>query len=257
MRTKQLLIISLISFFFISCLSEEGEGGTGSVQGYVYHVLHPDGDYTFKTDTIPASEVRVYIQYGDEKPYSDDMRTGSDGFYKFKYLTKGTYSVFAYSEYPDGPKEAVEQTVTISKGGIAEANMIFIHSGKMLGRHQIKGQLKARYYSSNNSGTITLRQDTIGVAGERIYIRKKGVEQPFDDVRTGEDGVFIFEKVPAGAFEVYALSEDAFTRETYILGTNEERSFIGSPDSKGIIEVTVTDNDKTVVIKTIYAFLRS
>ncbi|GAB1416707.1 hypothetical protein MASR2M117_21130 [Paludibacter sp.] len=247
---KHILVILtiIISTFLTSCINEEGIGGTGSVEGYIFQVLHPDGDYTFQTDTTAGAEARVYIQYGDEKPYSDDMRTGPDGYFKFKYLTQGTYTIFAYNEYPNGQKEAVTQTVTIKSGEKKELNKMFVHSGKMFGKHQIEGQLKARFVESNKSGTETMLRDTIGVAGERIYIRKKGGIQPFNDIRTGESGKFIIEKLSPGTYEVYALSENPQTRETYILDT---------PTMKGLIEVTIKSDDTSVKITTIYAKLRS
>ncbi len=251
MKRTTLFIISLLSIigFSQSCIQDEGIGGTGSVEGYVYKVLHPDGEFNFETDTVDGAEVRVYIQYGDEKPHSDDMRAGLDGFFKFKYLTKGTYTIFSYGEFPTGEKEVITQTVTIKRGEVGRTNDLYLHSGKMYGKHLIKGQLQAKFYYSNNSGVFTLREDLVGVPGERIYIRKKGSLYPFDDVRTGEDGFFVFEKIPTGIYEVYALSEDPYSRKPYIL--------LDDIDMPGLIEVTVNEEDSSVIINTIYAKLRS
>lgn len=250
MKRTTLFIISLLAIVSLtqSCINNEGIGGTGSVEGYVYKVLHPDGEFNFETDTVDGAEVRVYIQYGDEKPHGDDMRAGPDGYFKFKYLAKGTYTIFSYGEFPTGEKEVVTQTITIKNGETGHTNNLYLHSGKMYGRHQIEGQLQAKYYYSNNSGALTLRKDLIGASDERIYIRKKGSKHSFKNVRSGEDGSFVFDRIPTGEYEIYAFSEDPFSREKYIL---DEDNMLG------IIEVTVNANDKSVVIETIYAKLRS
>ena len=48
-------------------------------------------------DTMPMFDERVYIVYGDEESYGEYVRTDEDGFYQFKDLTKGNYSVYTYS----------------------------------------------------------------------------------------------------------------------------------------------------------------
>lgn len=231
MKKHPALLLILLSCFLFSCINEEGEGGTAIVQGYIQKVLHPDGEYAEgAVDTIAASEVRVYIRYGDEEPYSDDMRTGPDGFYKFKYLTKGKYTVFAYTEYQNGYKEAVYQTVNVGKKETKTVDDIYVHEGKMYGKYYIKGQLKAKYYKSSGA----LARDETPVIGERVYIRKVGIEQPFDDVRTGVDGVFMFEKLPKGKYEIYAVSEIASDRHTEI-------------DEEGRIEIEITGGDEELI----------
>lgn len=187
-----------------SCINEEGEGGKSVVEGYVYKVQHPDGEYIFKTDTIPAQEARVYIRYGNERPYSDDMRTGPDGYFKFKYLTKGTYHVFAYSEYQDGLKEEVEEKITVGRDETGRVKDIYVHEGKMYGKYYITGRVMAHYYKNGNMIGSTPAVD------ERVYIIKKDadVKQFFDDVRVSVNGYFVFEKLPVGEYQIYAVSED-------------------------------------------------
>lgn len=207
-KKKSIFILSLLSLFlFSSCINEEGEGGTAVVDGFIWQVNHPDGEYNFTTDTFPAAEARVYIQYGSEEPYSDDMRAGTDGYFKFKYLNKGTYTVFAYNEYPNGRLEAVKESVTVKKGETGTIKDIYIHTGKMFGKFIVTGRLYAKYYDKN---TLI---DERALPGERVYIRKKstieGVTYPyFNDVRSGADGTFAFEKIAPGDYELYAVSEN-------------------------------------------------
>ena len=241
-KKQSIFILSLLSLFlFSSCINEEGEGGTGMVDGYVWHVIHPDGEFNFATDTFPAAEMRVYIQYGDERPYSDDMRTGFDGYFKFKYLNKGTYTVFAYNEYQNGKLEAVSETVTIKKGETGTMKDIYIHSGKMYGKSQIIGKLYADYYDGNR-----LVEANVPVPGERAYIRKKANSDafpPFDDIRSGADGTFIFEKIPVGDYEIYAISE-----------TDDRVLYV---DEASIISVSISEEGETVDVGTIKVRMRS
>lgn len=243
MKKQVFFILSLLPLFlFSSCINEEGEGGTGTVEGWIMQVNHPDGEYNFTTDTFPAAEARVYIQYGGEEPYSDDMRTGPDGYFKFKYLNKGSYTIFAYNEYPNGRLEAVKETVTIKKGETGTTKDIYIHKGKMYGKSMIKGELRARYY--NKTTLVT----EAALPGERAYIRKKsttkGVEYPpFNDVRAGADGTFVFEKIAVGDYEVYAISED-----------NDRVLYV---DETSIISVSISKDEETKDIGSIVVKMRS
>src|SRR5690606_17912293 len=102
----------------ISCINQEGEGGTSTVQGYVYKIIHRDDVFDLNVDTFPAAKTDVYIIYGDDAVYSDKMEASHDGFFQFKYLTKGYYKVYAFSSFPDGRKEAVCDTVYVGRGSI-------------------------------------------------------------------------------------------------------------------------------------------
>ena len=55
------------------------------------------GIYDSLMEEYPAIEERVYIEYGDEDIYSDDFKTDYDGWYKFDFLKKGTYRIYAYA----------------------------------------------------------------------------------------------------------------------------------------------------------------
>lgn len=201
---KRIFIFLFFPLLLCSCLNQEGEGGTATVQGYVYEVLHHDDVLNFDTDTFPAAKTDVYIIYGDDAVYGDKMETTHDGFFQFRYLNKGTYRIYAFNSYPDGRKEAVYDTVFVSRGGIATTNDLYIHEGKMLDKSYIKGTLQARYYSKDIPVS-----DYVPAYGERVYIRKKGAPFHFEDVRAGLEGTFMFQKMDVGVYEVFALTEDS------------------------------------------------
>jgi hypothetical protein len=93
---KNVLFIALILTLF-ACQKNEGPGGQASVQGKIY-VRDYNDSFTQLLDEHYAMEQRVYIMYGDDEIYSDEMRTNFDGSFKFDYLTKGKYTIFVYSK---------------------------------------------------------------------------------------------------------------------------------------------------------------
>ena len=197
-----MLALLLASLTMASCNKKEGEGGTGTVQGFVKLVHHPDDDYTLNVDTLNSSKTDVFIVYGDEPFYGDDVETGPDGMYQFEYLTPGKYTVFAYSVLATGEKVAVAETVTLERGKVAEVPTIYIHDGKSYGTSVVMGKVWALYFHN-----ATYRGE--GWAYEhRVYLRKLGDIYHQDDVRVGLDGVFAFQKVLPGTYEVFTYTED-------------------------------------------------
>jgi len=199
---------NLLSLFFCltllsSCLNEEGEGGNSSIEGTVYKVLHSDDIFNFDVDTFPAAKEDVYITYGDSKIYGDKMETGYNGFFKFRFLTKGNYLIYSYSTIPGGKKVAVFDTISISNGETKKTKDIYIHEGKSLETSYIKGQVLVNYFDN----TYPVGTNKTG-AGQRVYIRVEGAAFQFDEVRAGADGVFMFQKLDPGNYEVYVLSEN-------------------------------------------------
>lgn len=101
-----------------SCTKPAGEGGTSRIKGKIF-IRDYNGTFTILQDQFYAMEERVYIIYGDNDFYDDDIRTSYDGTYVFDNLRKGTYSVFAYSDdstfTTPGGMYPVIQTVEITE----------------------------------------------------------------------------------------------------------------------------------------------
>lgn len=186
-----------------SCNTGEGRGGTCTLEGNVWKVLHPDDVYDLGTDTIPGAKTDVFIVYGNDDFYGDDVETDMSGHYRIKYLRPGTYTVYAYSSLASGEKVAVSQTVSVKSGQVVQAPDIYIHDGKAYGTSMVKGVVMATYI--NNNGNVI----GWGPAYEhRLYIQRAGDCFQFDDVRAGLDGVFMFQKLQPGDYIVYTFSED-------------------------------------------------
>ena len=203
MKIKLIGIICISLLLFTSCNKSEGEGGTGTVQGYVKLIHHPDDNYSLPADTVDAAKTDVFIVYGNSDFYGDDVETDDKGFYKFKYLTAGRYTIYSYSTLPDGDKVPVTASMSISKGETGNMPTIYIHSGKAYGTSIATGKVYALYYHND-----TYRGQ--GWAYEhRVYIRKAGDAFQFDDVRVGLDGIFAFQKLQPGEYEVFTFTENA------------------------------------------------
>jgi hypothetical protein len=203
----------MILLFGASCNKDEGLGGSSSIEGYVYSVVHQSDDYFFTPDTIPAVGERVYIVYGGDEnaPIADkDVRTNLNGMYCFQFLRKGNYIVYALSSYPkELNSENVAELQRVQVGSeTALANPIYIHSGSGYGFAMIKGTVWVQYYdrSFRPSG------DPVPAVDTRVYLKRTGDETYIDDVRVGDNGVFIFTKVSPGKYEIYTTTEEIGNR---------------------------------------------
>jgi hypothetical protein len=196
------LVFLAMAMLLTACNKGPGEGGRGTVRGYVKLVHHPDDDYTLTPDTMAATKTDVFIVYGDEAYFGNDVETNAEGLYQFEYLLPGDYTVFAYSTLPSGEKVAVKETVKLDRGAVAQVPTLYIHDGKAYGTSIVKGLVYATYYHNGS-----YRGE--GWAYEhRVYIRRVGEDIPFDDTRVGPDGYFAFQKLQPGEYEVFTVTQD-------------------------------------------------
>lgn len=76
----------------------------------------------------PIADERVFLIYGDEEFYSEDIRTDAEGKFQFKGLNRGEYAVFVLSEdlnTPKGVYKEVQTTVTINdKKEVVDAGIL-------------------------------------------------------------------------------------------------------------------------------------
>lgn len=120
----------ILTLMFFSCKEEPGEGGSSSIKGKVY-VKDYNSSFTVLNAEYYGHDEDVFIVYGDGTTYSDDYSTSYDGSYEFRYLRKGTYKVFVYSDDSTQTSESGEipviKTVEItSKNQVVEVPDIVI-----------------------------------------------------------------------------------------------------------------------------------
>lgn len=95
--SSHIILGLLIAFLAVSCEKVEGEGGRSSITGKIYIMEYNSMGQLNAEYYAPDEE--VYIIYGNSSTiYNDDFKTSFDGSYRFDYLAKGSYTVFAYSE---------------------------------------------------------------------------------------------------------------------------------------------------------------
>jgi hypothetical protein len=90
-----LLFIVLISVVS-ACKKKEGYGGKSTIYGKVLERKYNNSGVFQNEYYIP--EKRVYIVFGDEDFYGDEVRTDFEGKYKFSFLYAGNYTIYTYSE---------------------------------------------------------------------------------------------------------------------------------------------------------------
>jgi hypothetical protein len=117
---KSFLLALVCGFivFLSSCSKEEGEGGTSTIIGKVY-VLDYNSDFSLIRSKYYGPDEDVFIEYGADDTYSDDFKSDYNGTYRFSYLRKGTYTLYAYSKDTTGLEPSglipVRKTVEITK----------------------------------------------------------------------------------------------------------------------------------------------
>ncbi|MGI8892487.1 MAG: hypothetical protein ACR2GN_03405 [Bacteroidia bacterium] len=100
-----------------SCKKEAGEGGNSLIHGKVW-VKNYNVDFSWLNGEYPGYDEDVFIIYGNDSHFGDRTRTTPDGYFEFKYLRPGNYTLYVYSE--DSTMNSVSgdtvfyKTVTIS-----------------------------------------------------------------------------------------------------------------------------------------------
>ncbi|MFN3940794.1 MAG: hypothetical protein ACK4IY_09400 [Chitinophagales bacterium] len=117
-----MIYLSMITIAFLSftgCSLGPGEGGTASITGKVKIMEYNSSGIL--VNEYYAPDERVYIIYGDGTIQNDEVRTSYEGSYRFNFLRKGDYRIYAYSDCPlcDGQTQAIFTEVTITKNGEA------------------------------------------------------------------------------------------------------------------------------------------
>ncbi|MBK6341131.1 MAG: carboxypeptidase regulatory-like domain-containing protein [Flavobacteriales bacterium] len=108
------LIAMTCSALLVSCSKEPGEGGRAEIRGLLYEQRYNGS--SLQGQPYPIADARVAIIYGDGEYADDDTRTGPNGEFRFAWLRKGDYRLYAISECQSCPsgEEGVYVDVTIT-----------------------------------------------------------------------------------------------------------------------------------------------
>ncbi|MBK9762540.1 MAG: hypothetical protein IPO87_04040 [Flavobacteriales bacterium] len=112
------LLILLSLTLFVSCKKEAGEGGKAEIHGRIMEQRYSSINQLPTGDPYPLLDQNVYIIYGDttDGAYPDDnVDSGPDGKFRFQWLRKGSYTVYAISDcHPSDPNcQGERKTISI------------------------------------------------------------------------------------------------------------------------------------------------
>lgn len=90
-------MMALSVLLFGGCTPDAGLGGMATVTGVV---MVEDWNPTFTSinSVYPAMREDVFLVFGDEPTFGEDVETHFDGTFRFQYLYPGKYTVYAYSD---------------------------------------------------------------------------------------------------------------------------------------------------------------
>jgi hypothetical protein len=125
---KALSAVCLLLLLGLQSGCSEGEGGTASITGLI--TVQEFDIYGNVFDEYPALDQRVYIVYGDDEVFNDEVRTSFNGKFRFDFLRKGSYTVFVYSDCNacPGEKEAIVQELELGGGEKLDLGTLLIRN---------------------------------------------------------------------------------------------------------------------------------
>lgn len=94
---KNLAILTLALMLTASCTPDPGLGGMATVTGVVM-VEDWNSTFTNINSVYPAMREDIFLVFGDEPTFGEDVETHFDGTYRFQYLYPGKYTLYAYSD---------------------------------------------------------------------------------------------------------------------------------------------------------------
>jgi len=210
-----------------SCSKDEGEGGTSTIKGKVFEKIY-DRSYQSLLSESPSRDEKVYIIYGgDHETYDDDYNTSYNGEYEFKYLQKGSYTIFTYTADTTGvsvtgyvdenkPRIPVFAKVDIKENGsTVTAPDLTILKDNNNGSSTIRG--KVFEYLYDGPILFPLLHSYYAPDKDVFIISSGNGETYFDDYKTSWNGEFYFDQLPAGDYRVFAYTKDTtgFAQNNY------------------------------------------
>jgi len=192
-----------------SSCTKEGPGGNATITGKVTVHLF-DKDFRVMQGSYPAADEDVFITYGTGDEVSNDTKTGPDGTFQFRFLNKGIYKVFVYTEdpltFPSGIK-TVEKEISLpsgkSKGDVGE--LIIYKSVDVDEGHAL---LSGKVYQVNWAKGYAYIIDTTFAYDEPVYLVYEDDATYSERKHVLDDGSVAFPDLIMGKYKVVVYSED-------------------------------------------------
>lgn len=200
---KLALFITILSIF--GCKKTEGTGGRSSIKGKLYALNCYDTVTTVGDDDILAGE-RVYIIYGDDVVYGDNMQTSADGSFEFNYLNEGTYKIFAYSSDTNGGESALIREVSLDRNEKRELEPFIV---KKLPDDGGGGRIEGRVFARDYNASFTVLISEYFLADEYVYLSYGDNVGYETRIKTDYNGYFRFDNLRQGPYKVFVYSKDS------------------------------------------------
>ena len=217
MLSKKILFagLALVLVVFSSC-TKEGPGGNSTITGKVTIHLFDKG-FRVSQGSYPAADKDVFIIYGNGNNVSNDTKTSANGTFEFRYLTKGDYRVFVYSEDPSLPsgKNIMEVSVNIPTNH-SEVNAGELIVSKSLDIDEGHALIKGKVYQVNWAKGFAYIIDTTFAYDTPVYLVYENDETYCDRVRVLDDGSVAFPNRLVGKYRIFVYSEDRSDNGAFI-----------------------------------------
>ncbi len=93
----RILTLFLAFLILTGCKKIAGEGGKASITGKIW-IEEWDNNFLVKKYEYDGYDEDVFIIYGDHTSYDDKTSTNFNGQFEFKYLRKGKYKIYVFSD---------------------------------------------------------------------------------------------------------------------------------------------------------------
>ncbi|MFO7869404.1 MAG: hypothetical protein R6U95_08930 [Bacteroidales bacterium] len=239
MKTNAFLSLCILSFMLISCEQEEGEGGLNTIEGHVY-IQDLDPNLQKIGSPYPAVDEDVYIKYGNSQSIDDDEPTSDSGYFAFKYLMPGDYTLFVESD--DTVLFKNEKDIIISRDvnfpkkeqtASLDTITIYNHLDYDDGTAVITGSVTEIIYFDD----IFVAKDTFPAKDKQVFLQSNNQPGIIERIRTAHDGTYIFPNIIPGEYYVYTLTEKEPAGDYTAL----EDSAVG-------IQINITDENERIEI---------
>jgi hypothetical protein len=217
-----ILILSLlIAVSSVSCVNEEGLGGTGAISGTIIEHFYND-DFSSLIYTDASVDEEVFILFGEDREVGDRVRTGITGQFRFNFLYPGTYYIY----YSSGDSTTVlddgwSESVRVELGNGEERDLGELVKLSTLdyddGKAVIMGKVRKIKYT-NGSWWPNLVVEYIDNAYEQEVYLTYGDHEFYDErIRTQHDGSFQFRNLIPGDYLVFLYSEDVTREKKFVV----------------------------------------
>jgi len=211
MITKKLFLAGslMAALLIFSSCTKEGPGGNATITGQVtVHLFDPG--YRVMQGSYPAADEDVFIVYGGCNDVSNDTKTGPEGTFEFKWLTKGTYKVFVYSKdplaFPSGIKTVEKEISLSSNKSNADVGELIIY--KTVDVNDGHALLHGMVYQVNWAKNYDYIIDTTYAYEAPIYLVYEDDATYSERKRVLDDGSVAFPNLIIGRYKVIVYSED-------------------------------------------------